>query len=173
MLEQEMASIIKFVLDESNNPAPYYWKVPESFTIPSVFFPPPEIVTGADTLSTYSMDYAWNIVMFGRSDQAAYEMGAMVNERIRFYHNLIPLIDTEGERIDGRFVRVDDPSTKLLDSGAMQLVVTWTSHRKLYRPQVELMQEHYEDYTLKGPQYEELVLTAAMEAALEQYLQTT
>ena len=38
MLEQEMASIIRFVLDKAGSPAPYYWNVPESFSVPAAFF---------------------------------------------------------------------------------------------------------------------------------------
>ena len=35
MLEQDMASIIKFVLENAENPAPYYWNVPENFMVPA------------------------------------------------------------------------------------------------------------------------------------------
>ena len=39
MLEKEVASIIKFILDSAGNPVPYYHNMPENFVVPSVYFP--------------------------------------------------------------------------------------------------------------------------------------
>ena len=39
MLEQELASIIKFTLDRAGNPSPYYWNVQENFCVPAAYFP--------------------------------------------------------------------------------------------------------------------------------------
>ena len=38
MLEKEVASIIKFILDSAGNPVPYYHNMPENFVVPSVYF---------------------------------------------------------------------------------------------------------------------------------------
>ena len=54
MLEQEMASIIKFVLDRAGGPSPYYWNVPRHFCVPAAYFPTPEIDTGG--AEPYSVD---------------------------------------------------------------------------------------------------------------------
>lgn len=64
MLEQEVASVIKYIIEKSGNPYPYYNEVPEDFIVPAVYFPVPEIVTGADTLSTYKLTYLWFIGFF-------------------------------------------------------------------------------------------------------------
>ena len=53
MLEQEMASIMKYVIDRAGKPAPYYWEVPAHFVVPSAYFPMPEIDTGGETFLTY------------------------------------------------------------------------------------------------------------------------
>ena len=129
MLEQEMASIIKFVLDHAKAPAPYYWNVPRNFTVPAAYFPPPEIDTGPDTFLTSSMDFAWYIKLFHKTAQGAYVLGHAVAAAIRAERNLVPLITENGEIVPESWVRVDDPSMKVVDDGAAQLTIHWKSRR--------------------------------------------
>ncbi len=127
-LEQETASIIKFILDKTGSPAPYYSDVPEGFSVPSVFFPQPEIASGGDTFLTYELEYAWYIVFFHKSAQDAYDLGLTALTAIKKARNLIPLIDETGAQIDDG-IRLDDPKLKALDDGAAQLTLTWRSRR--------------------------------------------
>lgn len=129
MLEQEMASIIKFVLDKAGGPAPYYWNVPQNFSVPAAYFPTPEIDTGGETFLTYFMDYVWYIKLFHATAQGAYSLGHPVVSAIRAARNLIPLIAEDGSEIDGSWVRVNDPQLKVLDDGAAQLTISWRSRR--------------------------------------------
>ena len=50
MLEQDLASIMRFLTEKSGSPAPYYNNVPEQFRIPAVYFPRPEIGSSAEHL---------------------------------------------------------------------------------------------------------------------------
>lgn len=129
MIEQEMASIIKFVLDEAGGPAPYYWNVPRHFELPAAYFPTPEIETGGETFLTYNMDYAWYIKLFHKTGQGAYSIGNAVVNALRARRNLVPLIEQDGSEIAGSWVRVDDPKLKVLDDGAAQLTICWRSRR--------------------------------------------
>lgn len=128
MLEQEIASIIKFVLDKTGNPSPYYWKVPENFNIPAAYFPTPEIVTGGETFLTYRMEYTWFIVFFHHTDNEAYALGLQALTAIRGNRNLVPLINTDGEET-GKWLRLADPKLKVLDSDACQVEINWVSRR--------------------------------------------
>ncbi len=129
MLEQEMASIIKFVLEKAGGPAPYYWNVPQNFSVPAAYFPTPEIDTGGETFLTYYMDYVWFIKLFHATAQGAYSIGSPVISAIRAERNLIPLIAEDGSTIAGSWVRVNDPQLKVLDDGAAQLTISWRSRR--------------------------------------------
>ena len=66
MLEQEMASIIKYVLDRAGGPSPYYWNVPRHFSIPAAYFPTPELDTGGETFLTYWTLYGISSYSTGR-----------------------------------------------------------------------------------------------------------
>lgn len=129
MLEQEMASIIKFVLDKAGGPSPYYWNVPQNFSVPAAFFPTPEIDTGGETFLTYYMDYVWFIKLFHKTGQGAYSLGYEAMAAIRAARNLIPLIAEDGSEVAGSWVRINDPQLKALDDGAAQLTVGWRSRK--------------------------------------------
>lgn len=128
-LEQEIASIMKYVIDRAGKPAPYYWEVPAHFAVPSAYFPMPEIDTGGETFLTYYMDYAWYINIFHRTKEGAYALGLAVITAIRAARNLVPLIAEDGSEIEGSWVRLNDPKLKILDDGAAQLAITWRSRR--------------------------------------------
>lgn len=169
MLEQEIASIIKFTLDEAGNPTPYYWNVPESFAVPAAYFPSPDIGSGGSTLRTYKMDYEWFIKFFHKTTEEAHELGLKALKAIKERRNLVPLIDTEG-KATGKGVRIDDPELKKIDEGAVQLKITFTSRRPYYRPEVEKMQEYHIEQWEDSETYESKYVDAAMEAALKEYI---
>ena len=100
VLEQEAASIIHFVLDNAGKPSPYYWNVPQHFTVPAAYFPTPEVDTGGETFLTYYMDYVWYIKLFHKTEQEAYALGYSVIKALKAARNLIPLVAEDGSKED-------------------------------------------------------------------------
>lgn len=171
MLEQELASIIKFMLDRANNPSPYYYKVPQHFTFPAAYFPTPEIVTGGETFLTYRMEYVWYIKLFHKTSERAYALGLSVLTAIKENRNLIPLINQQGER-EKRGIRLDDPKLKVLDDGAAQLTLSWVSRRP-YATEETVKMQTYEVEGWNNPDlYVSRVIPTAFAAAIEQYAVT-
>lgn len=170
MLERDTASIIKFVLDQAGNPSPYYWKIPRSFMVPSVYFPTPEIITGTDTLTTYSMEYVFGIMFFHKTSEKAYWLALQVLTAIRARRNMLAVVDTSGNETK-EILRVDDPKLKMPDNGAAQLEITWTSRRPYGTETATKTQTYHIGQWDKPQLYESRVIDAAMEAALEKYIQ--
>lgn len=169
MLEQDIASIIKFVLDKSGNPAPYYYNVPRSFAVPAAYFPVPKITTGGETFSTYRMEYDWFIKFFHRTTEKAYAKALQALTAILDNRNLIPLIDSAGEQTS-ESLRIEDPTIETLDDGAVQLKISFTCRHPYYRPEVEKMQ-HYDIANWTDAElYKSKTVNDAMEMALEQYI---
>ncbi len=127
-LEQEIASIMKFLIDQTKV-VPYYWKIPSNFVVPSIYFPMSEIDTDGETFLTYAMEYSWYIKIFHEKEEDAYSLGLMVVTKIRAARNLIPLILEDGSKIKGSWIRVNDPKLKILDDGSAQLTLNWRSRR--------------------------------------------
>lgn len=169
MLEQEIASIIKFTLDTAGNPAPYYSEVKEDFVVPSCYFPPPEIDTDGETFSTYRLRYSWRIKFFHNTTEGAYAMAQRVLLALKGARNLVPLIGTDGEPT-GEKLRLNDPAIKKVDSGAYQLIAEWDSRRPYNDPEYLLMQT-YEINGWKNPDiYLERKFTAEVLAQVRSYV---
>lgn len=171
MLEQEIASIIKYVLDRAGNPAPYYYEVPQHFLSPAVYFPTPEVTTCGETFSTYGMDYAWYIKIFHKSSHQAYSLGMRVLQAIKGNRNLIPLISENGEETGGG-VRLNDPKLKTLDNGVAQLTLEWRSRRPYEKEEAVKMQT-YEIEGWKNPDiYLQRIISTAYAETFERYAVT-
>lgn len=126
-MEQELASIFSFVLKSADNPQPYYTDIPQDFTVPSVYFPIPEITTCGDTFNTYGAEYDWYIKFFHSTTQAAYLLALKALTAIKENRNLIPLLDENGAKIGG--IRIKDPELRIADECAVQLTIRFVSRR--------------------------------------------
>lgn len=158
LLEQELASIIKYTLESSGNPAPYYYDVPEGFAVPAAYFPTPELSTEGDTFSTYALEYVWFIKFFHNTTQDAYALALGTLTAIKASRNLIPLINADGEKTD-EVIRLKDPKLSTIDNGAVQLKIEWTSRRPYSAEEIPKMQTFDADCSCK----------AAYTQAVEQY----
>lgn len=127
-LEQEVASIIAFVLAAAGNPRPYYYDVPEEFNFPAMYFPTPEIKTRGETFRTYASGYVWYINVMAETTEKAHELGLAALTKLKQARNLVPLINESGEPT-GKKLRLDDPQLHKIDSGVVQLTIEWTSRR--------------------------------------------
>ena len=128
LLEQEIASIMQFCLTAADNPQPYYYNVPEDFKVPAMFFPQPEIDTGGETLNSYRFVYTWYINIFCSTTEDAHALAWQVLTAIKQARNLIPLLTEDGEA-DEKGVRIDDPKLARVDTGVVQIALSWTSRR--------------------------------------------
>lgn len=149
MLEQEIASIIQFVLDAADNPAPYYYDVPEDFYVPAAYFPSPEISTRGETFRTYAMEYAWYIKFFHSTREGAHALALAALSAIKQARNLVPLIGPGGTAT-GNSIRLDDPrltataqNQSANERGAAILKLYWSSRRPYTRPAVQKMREYH------------------------------
>lgn len=128
-IEQEVASIVTYVLDHTGNPFPYYYSIPEDFRYPAVYFPSPEFVTDGETFLTYGMEFVIYSKFFALTSEDAYDLALAGATAIRADRNLIPLIGEDGEPVRRGWIRIHDPSVKVIDSGAAQLTLSWRSRR--------------------------------------------
>lgn len=166
MLEQEIASIIKFTLDAAGNPSPYYYDVPQDFIVPAAYFPSPEISTRGETFRTYAMEYAWYIKFFSRTSEAAHELALRALLALKRGRNLVPIIGEDGNPT-GEKLRVDDPEIKGTDRGASMLKVYWTSRRPYDDPEATKMQDFHIEGWENPDIYLQRTISAAYAAAVE------
>ena len=128
-LEQEIASVIRFILDSVPGITPYYWDIPEGFVVPSVFFPQPELTPLGDTFASYAVEYDWYIKFFASTDEDAYASAAAALNAICAARLLVPLIDETGAAAGGGLRLKDPGGVKKVDTGVVQFALTWDSRR--------------------------------------------
>lgn len=141
VLEQEIASIIRFILDSTTGLTPYYHQVPESFVVPSVYFPQPVFMSRGETFATYALEYDWLIKFFASTDAEAQANAAIALNAICAARRLVPLIDESGQPV-GRGVRLKDPELKKADDNAYQIELRWDSRRPYNAEEYQKMM-HY------------------------------
>lgn len=131
-MEQEMASIAKFILDAVGNGVyPYYRELPEDFRVPAVYFPTPDVTMGNDTFETYRADYIWLVNFTCSNQQDAYQLGQTALTAIKKNRNLVPLIDQQGKQIGKRFFRLYNPELRSAEGNTVTLKFRFTV-RKSY-----------------------------------------
>lgn len=162
LLEQEIASIIKFALTQAENPSPYYYNVPEDFVFPAMYFPQPEIRTRGETFRTYAMEYAWYINVFCETTEEAHAKAWAVLSALKRARNLVPIIGTDGAAT-GEKLRLDDPEMKPVDTGVVQLTLSWTSRRPYNRDDAEKVME----WEVEGWQHPDVYRSVEVETAFE------
>jgi len=169
VLEQELASIMKFILDATDSPAPYYHTIPENFLVPSVYFPTPEITSDGETFLTYRLDYVWYISFFHSTTQDAYSMALKALTAIKESRNLIPLISDTGATT-GKWLRIRDPELKKVADGAYRLVIEFASRRPYRKQSAEYAQSFTVNQSIKPNYIITREISVALDTAIEQYL---
>ena len=133
-LEQEVASVAAFAIREAGGPNRYYYRVPEEFHYPAIYFPAPEIRTRGETFRTYAAQYVWYIDIHCVTTEEAHERARSVVHAVRRVRNRIPLLNTDGSD-SGETLRTTDPTTVKVDNGVCQVRLEWTSRRPYDEPE--------------------------------------
>ena len=128
MLEQELASIARFIYDNTGIQTVYYNEMPESFKTPSIYFPVPDVIARGDTMSSYALMYSWYVKVFDVRSNTAYQKAFEAFNALKQKRNLIPLINQDGTPA-GEGIRVKDPKISKLDTGVAQIQIDWDSIR--------------------------------------------
>lgn len=163
MIEQEMASIIKFILDNTEKSSPYYHNIPENFYVPATYFPVPEITSRGETFLTYALEYTWYVKFFDVDSQSAYFRAYQAINALQARRNVITLLDENGAEISAG-LRLNDPSISVIDVGVAQIVLRWASRRPYAQSETSKMQTYDIEFWDKGA-YKSPSLSAALEEA--------
>jgi hypothetical protein len=132
MMENEIGSIIGYCY--AKNPVTVYENdIPQGHKAPSMYFPAPISTSEVFTSSTFQKTYQLMVKVFEKNSKKAWKEAEGIADSIRLAKWLIPLIDEDGVRIDGRYVVVKNVNVRMLDHGedghmaTAQLTIEWDS----------------------------------------------
>lgn len=120
-LEQSLASTIRYVQDHSDeNIILYFEKIPETFAVPSIYFPVPWTESKKISLGTYSVVVNFECWFLASTDWLAQEAADNVKYALLLDNCIIPRINLEGNAEKKGFVATE-PSTKKIGDGTVRL----------------------------------------------------
>ncbi len=161
MYEQELASVMLYVVKHAGNPELYDGIIMQDFKVPSVYFPPPHVKTAGSTLDAYLLTYSWYIKLFHVDASSAYEMGFSVVSALQCDRLLMPLVTMDG-RPTGKWMHMHDPLLSMVEgettnakgktARVAQLTLSWDSHRPYNAGDAELVMRYITNlyYKAKG-----------------------
>ena len=127
---QEIASIMKYITEKSNDITVYYNNIPEGFLVPSVYFSVPENNTHGDTLNTYTLSYNMNVMFFHKTSNEAHTIALSVLTAIKRDRNFIKFIDIDGMKLN-EGIKINDPKIDLVDNGAVKLSISFDCRKAI------------------------------------------
>jgi hypothetical protein len=120
----------------------YVNRVPEKFKIPSIYFPPPIVVDGNDTVSTFRKTYLLQVKVFHVNSQEAVEKAEEIADTIRAGRHLIPILNRDG-RITDDYIRIRRAEVRQIGDDVALFSLTWDSRYKYDRTVYDKMMKLY------------------------------
>lgn len=127
-LEQSLASVIRFIQDNTEEGTKLYFdEIPESFYVPSVYFPVPYTAGRKVTLHSYNSTTTINCWFMERKDWDAQARASSMMDCIMLNDCVIPVVDRDGAET-GMCLRVTAIDTRRIDEGIVQLAFSFDSY---------------------------------------------
>lgn len=145
MFEQEIAGIVRVILDSDSELNPYYNNIPEEFRTPAVFFPPAEVNISPYTLGSYCARYSWYVKFFADDKQKSQKYAFKAMEKILKKKKIITLLDQAGEQTN-ETIRLKDLQLSDLEEDAYQLTIEWELIRAYDQDAARKMQDFHVDF---------------------------
>ncbi len=135
MMEQDYASIMRFMLNAWGKEDYYFQEMPEDFVLPSVYFPMPQLMIENNTVSSFKRRYSAYIKIFGEDSKSAqnesYSIASKIVTAIAKGKNNIPILDIEGENTNS-WVKIRKLNLKKIDNNTHQIKITWDTHDEYF-----------------------------------------
>jgi hypothetical protein len=125
MIEQQIASIARNLIDICGIEKVYLDDVPEEFETPSLYIPFPESVDNTfDSVDTFRRDYVVYINIFHNTTTQAMEVADDVCLNLYSQNLKVPIIRVNGS-LDSSYLKLDKCTSSKIDNGVSQVAIQW------------------------------------------------
>lgn len=131
-IEQELASIVRFIEDNTGGLDKIFERIQEDFPVPSVFFPMPELTAKKVTMQTMRTTLTWYIKFFASSDVEAYTLASAIESIILYRNCHIPVYSEDGTE-SGNTLPVIVPEVIKVDYGVYQIKISCERYTDIFR----------------------------------------
>lgn len=120
-LERGLRSAVKYIQDNDREGIEVYFdEIPNSFYVPSLYFPVPYSSTKKVTLTAYCITTNIQCWFMERRDYDANVRATKVRDAVLMDGCVVPVVNEDGADT-GKKVRVTEPEIKRIDEGIIQL----------------------------------------------------
>lgn len=130
-IEKELASIVRFVENNTDGLEKIFERIPQDFPVPSVFFPMPELTARKVTMQTMRTTLMWYIKFFASSDVEAYTLASSIESLILYRNCHIPLYAEDGAE-EEKTLPVTVPEVIKVDYGVYQIKIACERYTGIY-----------------------------------------
>lgn len=127
--EREYLSAAAFAAGAAGVENVYIDKAAEGFSLPAVYFAPPEVKGGTAAAGSYSAEYCAEAVFYAKSTRAAYALAHAAFDAIASAGYTVPLLTEDGGDA-GESIRISSLGIKPEKNGECVLRLSWKSVRK-------------------------------------------
>ena len=129
-MEMEIGSLMAYVYSKYEAEV-YTERMPQGFTLPALYFPPPIVLSTPFTSHSFQNDYSLVIKLFHEDEQGAFSEAERVANAIRKSRYCVPRRNEDGTPAN-RLIIVSEIDTRMVDSGSIvmgvaQITVNWKS----------------------------------------------
>jgi hypothetical protein len=135
VLTQEVASLVHFIdglgLGIVKN---YFGELPESFAVPSLYYPTPETDNRSFTTDGYEKESVIFMKVFDKDSIGSDNIAQNIIEGIMQARRNIPLYDDKGVTT-GRVFHLNNVKSRNLETGVTQIELSYKTHRSYFEPE--------------------------------------
>ena len=123
-LEQSHGSVVAYIKSKAvAGTRAYFLKMPQSFSVPSVFFPVPGTTTYRFGLKpVFRTRFMCEAIFFGSDDWQAYENAVTVRQAMIGDGMKIPFLLEDGSEVANKYVEIDAPEIRKIEDGTFSLL---------------------------------------------------
>lgn len=141
-LEQSLASAVRYIQEHDIDGARNYFdEVPESFYVPSRYFPVPNTSSRKVSLSAYCTEITMEVWFMDRTDWEANARATAIRNQIILNRCRLPIVNSDGS-YTGEKLRVKEPELRKIDEGIVRATILIQDYFRVEDDALEKVQEY-------------------------------
>ena len=133
-LERSLTAAVRYIQDHSGEGTKLYFdEIPESFYVPSIYFPVPRTTSKKVSLDTYRTTVCMEAWFLASEDWLAEDAAVRIRDAILLDDCKIPFVSKDGLLLEKGF-RVGEPEVKPAGDRTVKLLVNLNTYMQKARP---------------------------------------
>ena len=139
-MDQYYASLARACASMGEFTQLYMENIPDSFAVPSLYFPPPETDPSGSAFNSYRTDYTVYAKVFAATRQEAGELADGIAQGIMLKKCRLPIYNEDGTE-NGGIMKLEPPVTRVIDEGVAQITLIYHVFRSFPKEELPMAKD--------------------------------